>query len=137
MFVVLIMKVPFGSRSLNRARLSFYSLPSDFCPPPPQPWEAGTQSCQDLWTHGERSPCWSRFLGQTCDPTEYLLWCSSKGLHPIERTFTAAAHKELQPIGRSHSGKVQGGLSPMDGTAKGFKGKKLRKKEQQRQCLIK
>ena len=33
-------------------------------------WEActGVGSCQDLWTHGERSPRCSRFAGRTCDP---------------------------------------------------------------------
>ncbi|XP_072711964.1 A-kinase anchoring protein 7 isoform X4 [Ciconia boyciana] len=34
-------------------------------------WEAHAGgSWQDLWTHGERSPCWSRFAGRTCDPVE-------------------------------------------------------------------
>ena len=28
---------------------------------------AGAGSCQDLWTHGERSPRWSRFAGRACD----------------------------------------------------------------------
>ena len=42
-------------------------------------WEAhaGAGFCQDLWTHGERSPCQSRFAGRTCDPTvgrDYTLW---------------------------------------------------------------
>ena len=34
------------------------------------PWRppAGVGSWQDLWTCGERSPCWSRFAGKTCDP---------------------------------------------------------------------
>jgi len=29
---------------------------------------AGAGSWQDLWTRGERSPCWSRFAGRTWDP---------------------------------------------------------------------
>ncbi|CAN0042225.1 unnamed protein product, partial [Bubo scandiacus] len=34
------------------------------------PWEAhaGAGSWQNLWSHGERSPPWSRFAGRTCDP---------------------------------------------------------------------
>ncbi|KAJ7421660.1 hypothetical protein BTVI_17220 [Pitangus sulphuratus] len=34
------------------------------------PWEAhgAARSWQDLWLHGERSPCCSRFAGRTCDP---------------------------------------------------------------------
>jgi len=34
------------------------------------PWgaHAGAGSCQDLWTHGERSPCRSRLAGRACDP---------------------------------------------------------------------
>jgi len=34
------------------------------------PWEACTRpgSCQDLWTHGERTPHQSRFAGRACDP---------------------------------------------------------------------
>jgi len=36
------------------------------------PWEAlaRADSWQDLWTSGERSPCWSRFAGSTCRPVE-------------------------------------------------------------------
>ncbi|KAK4826180.1 hypothetical protein QYF61_006042 [Mycteria americana] len=41
-------------------------------------WEAhaGAGSWQDLWTHGERSPCWSRFVGRACDPVEDPCWSS-------------------------------------------------------------
>jgi len=31
---------------------------------------------QDLWTHAERSPRWSRFAGRTCDPMGDLRWSS-------------------------------------------------------------
>ncbi|GAB0186393.1 EH domain-containing protein 4 [Grus japonensis] len=39
-------------------------------------WEAhtGAGSWQDLWTHGEKSPCWSRFAGRTCDPMGDRSW---------------------------------------------------------------
>ncbi|GAB0203377.1 zinc finger and BTB domain-containing protein 5 [Grus japonensis] len=42
------------------------------------PWEAhvGASSWQDLWTRGERSPCWSRFAGRTCDPVGDSRWSS-------------------------------------------------------------
>jgi len=42
------------------------------------PWEAHTRagSWQDLWTHGERIPCWSRFAGRTCDPVGDPHWSS-------------------------------------------------------------
>jgi len=29
---------------------------------------------QDLWTQEERSPCWSRFAGRTCDPVGDPHW---------------------------------------------------------------
>ncbi|PKU37464.1 dna-directed rna polymerase iii subunit rpc2 [Limosa lapponica baueri] len=32
---------------------------------------------QDLGCHGEKSPCWSRFDGRTCDPVGDLRWSSS------------------------------------------------------------
>lgn len=36
------------------------------------------ESCleQSLWPHGERSPCWSRLAGSTCDPSGDLFWSS-------------------------------------------------------------
>ncbi|KAK4806162.1 hypothetical protein QYF61_001085 [Mycteria americana] len=37
---------------------------------------AGAGSWQDLWTHEERSPCWSRFSGRTCDPVGDPCWSS-------------------------------------------------------------
>ena len=42
------------------------------------PWEAhtGAGSRQDLWTHGERTPRWSRFSGRTCDPVGDPRWSS-------------------------------------------------------------
>ncbi|GAB0179797.1 mitochondrial enolase superfamily member 1 [Grus japonensis] len=41
-------------------------------------WEAhaGGSSWQDLWTHGERSPHWSRFADRTCDPVGDPRWSS-------------------------------------------------------------
>jgi len=41
------------------------------------PWGAlpGEGSCQDLWTHGERSPCRSRIAGRA-DPVEDPHWSS-------------------------------------------------------------
>jgi len=43
------------------------------------PWRAhtGAGSWQDLWTHAERSPCWSRFAGRTCDPVGDPCWSTS------------------------------------------------------------
>jgi len=42
------------------------------------PWGAcaGAGSCQDLRTHGERSPCCSRFAGRACDPMGDHRWSS-------------------------------------------------------------
>ncbi|KAJ7408232.1 suppression of tumorigenicity 5 protein isoform x4 [Pitangus sulphuratus] len=42
------------------------------------PWEACAEagSRQDLWTHGERSPRWSRLAGRTCDPVGDPHWSS-------------------------------------------------------------
>ena len=42
------------------------------------PWEActGAGFWQDLWTRGERSPCWSRFAGRACDPMGDPRWSS-------------------------------------------------------------
>jgi len=42
------------------------------------PWgaHAGAGSCQDLWTHGERSPHQSRFSGRACDPHGDPRWSS-------------------------------------------------------------
>jgi len=37
---------------------------------------AGAGSCQDLRTHGERSPCQSRFAGRACDPVGDPRWSS-------------------------------------------------------------
>jgi len=42
------------------------------------PWgaHAGPSSCQDRWTHGERSPRWSRLAGRACDPMGDPCWSS-------------------------------------------------------------
>jgi len=42
------------------------------------PWKAcaGAGSWQDLWPHGERSPCWSRFADRACDPVGDPRWSS-------------------------------------------------------------
>jgi len=42
------------------------------------PWgaRAGAGSWLDLWTHGERSPHWSRFAGRACDPVGDPRWSS-------------------------------------------------------------
>ncbi|GAB0206975.1 hypothetical protein GRJ2_003163100 [Grus japonensis] len=73
------------------------------------PWEAraGAGSWQDLWTHGERSPCRSRFAGRTCDPVgdPMLEQSAPEGLHLMGETHTGAVHEE-----------VCGGLSPVRGT---------------------
>ena len=50
----------------------------------------------------ERSPCWSRFAGRTCDPAG--------------RTHAGAVPEELHPVGRTHAGAVCGGLSLVSGT---------------------
>ena len=42
----------------------------------PRRAHAGADSGQDLWTHGERSPHWSRFTGRTCDPMGDPHWSS-------------------------------------------------------------
>ncbi|KAK4818051.1 LOW QUALITY PROTEIN: hypothetical protein QYF61_004578 [Mycteria americana] len=92
-------------------------------------WEAcaGAGSWQDLWTHAERSPCWSRFAGRTCDP--------------VEGTHAGAVHEELQPMGRTHVGAVHGELPPIGVTPRWSRGRvwgvlPLRRKEQQRQIQI-
>jgi len=68
------------------------------------PWGAhtGAGSWWDLWTRGERSPGWSRFADRACDL--------------VERIHVGTVPKELQPVGRTHTGEVHGGLSPMGGT---------------------
>jgi len=42
------------------------------------PWGARARagSCQDLWTHRERSPRWNRFAGRACDPVGDPRWSS-------------------------------------------------------------
>lgn len=35
---------------------------------------AGPGSWQELWTHGKRSSCLSRFASRTCDAVENPLW---------------------------------------------------------------
>ncbi|PKU48694.1 suppression of tumorigenicity 5 protein isoform x4 [Limosa lapponica baueri] len=42
------------------------------------PWEAyaGAGSWQEVWARGERSPCWSRFDGRTCDHMADSHWSS-------------------------------------------------------------
>jgi len=37
---------------------------------------AGAGSCQDLWTCGERSPCWKRCAGRVCDLMTDPRWSS-------------------------------------------------------------
>jgi len=37
---------------------------------------AGAGSCQDLWSCGEQSPCWSRLAGRACDPLGDPRWSS-------------------------------------------------------------
>jgi len=37
---------------------------------------ARADSCQDLQTRGERSPCWRRFAGRACDPVGDSRWSS-------------------------------------------------------------
>lgn len=41
-------------------------------------WEAhaGADSWKDLWTHGKRSSCWSKFSGKACDPARDPCWTS-------------------------------------------------------------
>lgn len=34
-------------------------------------------SGNDLWTHGERRPCWSSFAGRTCGSMGDSSWCSA------------------------------------------------------------
>lgn len=55
-----------------------------------------------------------------------------EGLHSMEGTHTAAAHEELQSLGRTHSGKVQGGLSPPGGTSHWSKSVKTLPPEEER-----
>jgi len=42
------------------------------------PWRAhaGVGSCQDLWTHRDRSPHYNRFAGRTCGATGDPCWSS-------------------------------------------------------------
>ncbi|GAB0183460.1 zinc finger and BTB domain-containing protein 5 [Grus japonensis] len=90
------------------------------------PWEAhtGASSWQDLWPHGERSPCRSRFAGRTCDPVEEptLEQSVPEGLHLMGETHIGEVREGLQPMGRTHIGAVGGGLSPVGGTPRWSRG---------------
>jgi len=79
------------------------------------PWRAcaGAGSWQDLWPHGERSPRWSRFAGRACDPVRDPCWST---LFLKDCAHAGAVWEELQPMGRSHTGEVNEGLSPVGGT---------------------
>ncbi|GAB0185090.1 zinc finger and BTB domain-containing protein 5 [Grus japonensis] len=65
------------------------------------PWEAhaGASSWQDLWIRGERSPCWSRFAGRTCDPVGDPRWSSLllKVCTPWERPTLEQLVKNCSP----------------------------------------
>ncbi|GAB0180544.1 zinc finger and BTB domain-containing protein 5 [Grus japonensis] len=65
------------------------------------PWEAhaGASSRQDLWTHGERSPCQSRFAGRTCDPVgdPTLEQSAPEGLHPMGETMLEQFMNDCSP----------------------------------------
>jgi len=68
------------------------------------PWgaRAGADSCQDLWTHGERSPRRSRFAGLAGLVTPWgptLEQPAPEALHPVGRTHAGAVCEELQPGG--------------------------------------
>jgi len=101
------------------------------------PWEAhtGEGSWKDLWTRGESSPRWSRFVGRACDPMGEPCWSSlflkdcTLWEGPVERTCAGAVFEELQPMGRTHVGEVHGGLSPVKGPHTGA-GKNVRREEQ-------
>ena len=71
---------------------------------PADPWrEEPTleQVCwQGLWPHG----------GPTLEQPV------PEGLHPVEGIYSGVVHGELQLVGRTHTGEVHGGLSPVGGT---------------------
>ncbi|GAB0204038.1 zinc finger and BTB domain-containing protein 5 [Grus japonensis] len=50
-------------------------------------------------THGERSPCWSRFAGRTCDPVGDPCWSSLvlKDCTPWERPTLEQLVKNCSP----------------------------------------
>jgi len=50
-------------------------MPEGSCDPLQEP-RAGAGSCQDLQTHGEGRPRWSRFAGRACDPMGDPCWSS-------------------------------------------------------------
>ncbi|GAB0185959.1 zinc finger and BTB domain-containing protein 5 [Grus japonensis] len=94
------------------------------------PWEAhaGASSWQDLWTHGERSPRWSRFAVRTCGPMG-------------DPTLEQFAPEGLHPVGETHVGEVHEGLSLVRGTPCWSRGTMrgvlpLRMKRQQKQRVM-
>jgi len=54
-----------------------------------------------------KSQCWTRLLKRAVVHRGPMLEQSiPEGLHAVERTHTEAVHKELQPVGKTHAGKV-------------------------------
>ena len=68
------------------------------------PWRAG--SWQDLWTRGERSPCWRRFAGRTCDPMGDPYWSSLflKDCTPWEGLMLEQLGENCLPWERPYAG---------------------------------
>lgn len=52
--------------------------------------------------HEEKSPCWSRFIGRTCDPVSNPHW--SEELQPIGRINGGEFVEDCLPWDRSHAG---------------------------------
>ncbi|KAJ7425604.1 hypothetical protein BTVI_02456 [Pitangus sulphuratus] len=65
-----------------------------------------------------RSVYWSRFPGSTCDIVGDPHWSSLflKDCTPWKGTSAGIVCEELQPVGRTHSEEVGGGVSPIGGT---------------------
>jgi len=83
----------------------------------PRGTRAGAGFCQNLRTHGERSPTWSRFAGRACDPMGDPQWSSLflKDCTLWEETHFGAVCEELHPMSRTHFGEDHGDLYPVRG----------------------
>jgi len=67
------------------------------------------------------TPRWSRRMPEGgCDPVGSLRWSRfAAGLMTLRGTHAGAVSEEMQPVGRTHSGEVHGGLYPMGGSPHG------------------
>jgi len=94
---------------------------------------AGTGSWKDLLIHGEKSPCWSKFAGRTCDPVGDALWSSVflKGCTPWKTTTLEQFMKKCSLWEGSAMKNFMEDCLLWEGTRAGT-GKSVRRREQQR-----